>query len=143
MSRIQAVIFILLILSAGRLAGQEPVAGSVFEDYLNPSTQARYLNLPGLSFNSSMGFSYSSYGNDRSQGYGYYMGHISYRLGPDWSLNCDIGVRTTMMASDGMRESSELFIPNFDLTYRPSSKLMISFQYRQYQYPAGSRYLFR
>ena len=131
----------VLFLSVG-LSGQEAGTESVFNDYLNPSQPLSFMSVPGLTFNSSVGFSYSSFGDYGSQSFGYYMGHFRYSLGSKWSLNWDVGVRS-IMAGESVQEAPSLFIPNFDLTYRPGRRFMISFQYRQFQYPLGSRYLYR
>ncbi|MBN2184134.1 MAG: hypothetical protein JW746_02285 [Candidatus Krumholzibacteriota bacterium] len=140
MSRVYLAL-IIIFFSAG-LRGQAPETESVFNDYLNPSPSSSFMSLPGLTFNSSVGFSYSSYGDYGSQGFGYYLGHFRYSLGPKWSLNWDVGVRS-VMAGENFQEDPSLFIPNFDLTYRSGRKFMVSFQYRQLQYPLGPGYLYR
>ncbi len=132
---------IVLFISTG-LSGQETGAQSVFDDYLNPYPSSSFISIPGLSFSSSAGFSYSSYGSYGSQGFGYYMGHFRYRIGAGWSLNWDVGVRSAM-SGVGAGQSPDLFIPNLNLTYRSGKRFMISFQYRQYQYPFGAPYLYR
>ncbi len=113
-------------------AGQDAsVEHNVFQDYLNPSPESGgVLRLPGLDFKSSIGFSYLSGGDDRSVGMGYYMGHFSYSLGGSLKLDWDIGVGSYLHGQPGSGQY-DFFIPNVDLTYRPSDRLMLKLQYRQ------------
>lgn len=106
----------------------------MFSDYLNTPASSGFLHVPGLSFQSSVGFSYYSSGAYGSQGMGYYMGHFRYRLGSDWTLNWDVGIGTSMSGT-GYGENPQLFIPNLDLTYRPNDRFMFRLQYNQYRYP--------
>ncbi|MBN1163642.1 MAG: hypothetical protein JXB45_03610 [Candidatus Krumholzibacteriota bacterium] len=106
---------------------------SVFDDYLNGPRGSGFLRLPGLQFHSSMGFSYFSSAGYRSQGMGYYLGHFNYRLSSSWTLNCDVGISSSL-AGEQAGENPQLFLPNLDLTYRPSDKFLVRFQYQQHNY---------
>ncbi len=107
---------------------------SVFDDYLNPvDSQTGFLRIPGLNFRSSMGFSYASSKGFGDVGMGYYMGHFSYRLGSSVTLNWDVGVGSYMMGGDGMNDY-QIFIPNFNMTWRPSDNVMVRLQYMQGSY---------
>ena len=124
----------LIASSPAPLASQSVYEGeSVFTDYLNPVGEASFMRIPGLSFNSSVGFSYMSSGNYGSDGFGYYLGHFSYRLRSDLTLNWDVGVRSSMIGQ-GSGEEPQLFLPNFDLTYSPSDRFMVRLQVRQYNH---------
>ena len=108
-----------------------PEERSVFSDYLNPVTsETGFLRIPGLGFHSSVGFSYASSKGFGDIGMGYYMGHFSYRLGSTVMLNWDVGVGSYMTGGDGMNDY-QVFIPNFNLTWRPSDKVMVRLQYMQ------------
>jgi hypothetical protein len=107
---------------------------SVFDDYLNPADPgAGFLRIPGLHFQSSMGFSYATSRAFGDVGMGYYMGHFSYRLGSTVTLNWDVGVGSYMMGGDGMNDYKVL-IPNFNLTWKPSDTFMVRLQYIQGSY---------
>lgn len=111
-----------------------PEERSVFDDYLNPvNSEAGFLRIPGLNFRSSMGFSYASSKGFGDVGMGYYMGHFSYRLGSTVTLNWDVGVGSYMMGGDGMNDY-QIFIPNFNMTWRPSDNVMVRLQYMQGSY---------
>ena len=138
-ARTLAALMICLCLSAPLNAQETYEAQSVFSDYLNPGSSIGYLHIPGLDFSSSMGFSYFSSDGYGSAGMGYYMGHFSLRLRPSLTLNWDVGIRS-MFAGQDMDQRPQLFMPNIDLTYRPSDKLFFKIQYNQYQYPALYRY---
>ena len=131
-------IMIMLALAAVTAAAQEtttvPGERSVFDDYLNPvNTDAGFLRIPGLNFRSSVGFSYASSNRFGDVGMGYYMGHFSYDLGSTVTLNWDVGVGSYMMGGDGMN-SYQVMIPNFNVTWKPSDKLMVQLQYMQGSY---------
>ena len=107
---------------------------SVFDDYLNPvDNGAGLLRIPGLSFHSSVGFSYASSRGFGDIGMGYYMGHFSYQLGSSVTLNWDVGVGSYMMGGDGMN-GYQVMIPDFNLTWKPSENLMVRLQYMQGNY---------
>lgn len=134
--RTAALLSLALLSLAAGAAGQDRAASgrSVFDDYLNPtSPQGGFLRVPGLDFRSSVGFSYLSSESYGSTGMGYYMGHFSYRLGSSLTLNWDVGVGSTFTAPDGMNDYS-FFIPNIDLTYRPSDRFLMRLQFRQGAY---------
>ena len=77
-----AAIAIALLL-AGPAAGQDAEGTtSIFSDYLNVRPPGGFLHIPGLSFDTSVGFSYLSSSRFGSVGTGYYMGHFSLRLSP-------------------------------------------------------------
>lgn len=133
-----ALLMIALLPLCGTAAAQERAATerSVFDDYLNPTHPGGgFLRIPGLDFRSSVGFSYASSGSYGSTGMGYYMGHFSYRLGSSLTLNWDVGVGTTFTGPDGMNDYN-FFIPNIDLTYRPSDRLVMRLQFQQGAYGA-------
>ena len=135
MSLLRAAMLLSACLIAGTpamLAPQSVYEGeSVFTDYLNPVGEVSFMSIPGLSFNSSVGFSYMSSGEYGSDGFGYYLGHFSYRLRSDLTLHWDVGVRSSMMGPES-GESPQLFLPNFDLTYKPSDRLMVRLSFHQY-----------
>lgn len=129
---------ILLILCLSVLPGLSYAQGayeeeSVFSDYLNPVSQPSFLRVPGLGFSSSIGFSYSSYGNYGSDGFGFYMGHFNYSLGSKVTLAWDVGIRSSMTGPDAGGDP-QFFLPNLDLTYKPNDRMMLKFQVRQYGY---------
>jgi hypothetical protein len=129
--RILAGIAIALLL-AGPAAGQEPVEGtSVFTDYLNVRPPGGFLHIPGLEFDTSMGFSYLSSSRLGSVGTGFYMGHFSLRLSPSVTVRWDVGLLSDV-AGDYADQQPRFFFPNVDLTYRPSDKMTFRIQYRQY-----------
>ncbi|HSG28299.1 MAG TPA: hypothetical protein VLA34_07445 [Candidatus Krumholzibacterium sp.] len=135
-----ALITCIMLLFAAQAGAQAPAAGeSVFSDYLNPSQEASFLSIRGLSFNSSVGFAYQSWGQHGSDGFGYYMGHFSYRVTRGLTLNWDVGVRSSMMGPDSGQDM-QLYLPNLDLTYRPNDKMMIKLQFNQYNYMGRSPY---
>ena len=117
--------------AAQQTTSTTPEERSVFDDYLNPvNSEAGFLRIPGLNFRSSMGFSYASSKGFGDVGMGYYMGHFSYRFGSSVTLNWDVGVGSYMMGGDGMG-NYQVFIPNFNLTWRPSENVMVRLQYLQ------------
>jgi hypothetical protein len=127
------LLMIALLAFGAPVAAQDRAAAerSVFDDYLNPTvSQGGFLTIPGLSFRSSLGFSYLSSGSWGSTGMGYYMGHFSYRLGTSLTLNWDVGVGSTFTGPDGMNDY-HVFLPNIDLTYRPSDSFMMRLQFQQ------------
>lgn len=111
---------------------------SVFSDYLKSQDTGNFLFVPGIEFSSSVGYTYFSGGNG-SFGMGYYMGHFDLGLAKNLKLHWDVGVGTEMRQS-GEYGRPELFIPNFDLTYRPSDKFFIRLQYQQYPWPGYNFY---
>lgn len=131
-----------MILAFGSVAssaqtGSEPARPSVFSDYLNPQSAASFLHVPGLSFSTSAGFSYFSGGGAESFGMGYYMGHFGLKLSSSVSLNWDVGVGSVMRSASEYNQP-QFFLPNVDLTYRPSDSFMLRLEYHQYRYPGYS-----
>jgi hypothetical protein len=130
----------LLVMASSQPRAQEAgEASSVFSDYLNVGSTGGFIHVPGLGFNSSMGFSYMTSDGYRSVGMGYYMGHFSLRLRPSLTLRWDVGIRSIFSEQDA-EQRPELFFPNIDLTYRPSDKLFFRIEYSQYPNPASLRY---
>lgn len=130
--------FIVLALAFLQVGAQQtaitPEERSVFSDYLNPSaSETGFLRIPGLGFHSSVGFSYSASKNFGDIGMGYYMGHFSYQLGSKVKLNWDVGVGSYMAGGDGTNDY-QVFIPNFNVTWRPSENFMVRLQYMQGSY---------
>lgn len=124
---------IIVALLAGRPAAQQISTSaegrSVFDDYLNPTRSGPgFLSIPGLSFHSSVGFSYASSSRFGDIGMGYYMGNFRYAIGSSVTLDWNVGVGSYMAGPDGMN-SYEVFIPNFGLTWRPSESTLVRFQY--------------
>ena len=125
----------LLLLLARPSAGQEgTVETSVFGDYLNVRPPGGFLHIPGLEFNTSMGFSYLSSSEFGSVGTGYYMGHFSLRLSRNMTVRWDVGVLSDV-AGDYADQQPRFFVPNIDLTYRPTDSMTFRIQYRQYDRP--------
>jgi hypothetical protein len=117
-----------------------PERPSVFNDYLNVQGSGNFLSVPGLSFQSSVGFSYFSGGGDfGSFGMGYYMGHFGLQLSRNLTLRWDVGVGTVMRDA-GEYSEPEIFLPNVDLTYRPSENFAVRLQFQQYHHPGYLRY---
>jgi hypothetical protein len=116
--------------ASGQVNTQQP---SVFNDYLNVKAPSSFLSIPGLSFSSSVGFSFMS-GSYGSFGMGYYNGHFAYTLGSNLFLNADVAVGSLMTGANNYQRP-EIFLPNIDLTYRPSSSFMLRLQFQQYRYP--------
>jgi hypothetical protein len=140
MKRACVALMILAFASVAALAqtGSAPTRQSVFSDYLNPQTGASFLRVPGLSFSSSAGFSYFSGGGGDSFGMGYYMGHFGLKLSSSISLNWDVGVGSVMRSTSEYNQP-QFFIPNMDLTYRPSDNFMLRIEYHQSPYTGASR----
>lgn len=140
MRYIASILVILLAICFSSAHAQDKgMNNSVFSDYLNGSANGGFISIPGLQFKSSMGFSYYSSGGN-SMSMGYYMGHFNYEFGEAWNLNVGVGVRS-QLDTQVAGNSPELFIPNIDLTYRPSKKFMLHFHFRQYNYPMSRRML--
>lgn len=141
MKRVAVVLVACCLLQVAGVAAREvtaPGGHSVFSDYLNQGyPSAGFMRIPGLDFRSSIGFSYSSSAAYGETGMGYYMGHFSYRLGRSLTLNWDIGVGSYLVGPDGM-DNHQVFLPNFDLTYRPSEHMLLRLQFQQGHY--GSPY---
>ena len=135
MIRLLRILLVLsLVLLPAGTAAQTGVSGeSVFSDYLNPRADAGFLRIPGLQFDSSLGVSYSSFGDGESMGMGYYLGHFRLELTSSLSLNWDVGMRS-FMTDASMSDSPELFLPNIDLTYKPNDKFMLRLQYQRFSY---------
>lgn len=130
----------LLLLMAGPSPGREEgAATSVFSDYLNVRPPGGFLHIPGLDFNTSMGFSYLSSSEFGSVGTGYYMGHFSLRLSGKMMVRCDVGVLSDI-TGDFADQQPRFFVPNIDLTYRPTDKMTFRIQYRQYDRPSHLLY---
>lgn len=126
-----------LCFAQGEMAPGRP---SVFNDYLNAQSPAGFLSVPGLTFQSSVGFSYFSGGGDfGSFGMGYYMGHFGLQLARNLTLRWDVGVGTVMRGA-GEYSEPEIFVPNVDLTYRPSENFALRLQFQQHSYPGYIRY---
>jgi hypothetical protein len=123
----------MLVVPAAVGAQLDPRQPSVFNDYLNVRPPSSFLSIPGLSFNSSMGFSFGS-GSGGSFGIGYYAGHFGYSLTSSLSINADVAIGSIMTGANSYQKP-EIFLPNFDLTYRPSSSFMLRLQFQQYRYP--------
>ncbi|MDD4856921.1 MAG: hypothetical protein PHD74_02310 [Candidatus Krumholzibacteria bacterium] len=107
---------------------------SVFNDYLNVHSGGSLFHVPGLSFYSSAGFSFFSGPGSESFGMGYYMGHFGLSLSNSVSLHWDVGVGSVMNGATEYNQPA-FFIPNLDLTYRPSESLMLRLEFHQYRYP--------
>jgi len=139
MMRVCVLSMMLAFVSVAALAQTEsaPARPSVFSDYLNPQSGASFLHVPGLSFSSSAGFSYYSGGGGESFGMGYYMGHFGLKLSSSISLNWDVGVGSVMHGASDYNQP-QFFIPNMDLTYRPSENFLLRIEYHQSPY-SGSR----
>jgi len=134
-----AVVVVALLL-AGPASGQDAVeVTSVFTDYLNVQPPGGFLHIPGLDFNTSMGFSYFSSSEFGSVGTGYYMGHFSLRLSRTMTVRWDVGVLSDL-AGDYADQQPRLFVPNVNLTYRPTDKMTFLIQYRQYDRPSYHLY---
>jgi hypothetical protein len=138
-SRTLVAVTMLFCLSQSLYAQEAVEATSVFSDYLNVGSTGGFLYVPGLDFNSSMGFSYMSNDGYGSAGMGYYMGHFSLKLRPSLTLRWDVGIRS-MLAGQEIDQKPQLFLPNIDLIYRPSDKLFFRIQYSQYPYTTSYRY---
>ncbi len=121
-----------LLLAQDGMAPQRP---SVFDDFLDMQSPGRMLGIPGLTFQSSAGFTYFSGGGSYdSFGMGYYMGHFGLQLAKNLTLRWDVGVGSVLRDSGDTRQP-QVFLPNVDLTYRPSSNFMIKLQYQQSRWP--------
>ena len=129
------LILVAFLLAVPTVVGAQldPRQPSVFNDYLNVRPPSSFLSIPGLSFTSSMGFSFVS-GNVGSVGMGYYAGHFGYSLSSSLTLNADVAIGSVMTGANGYQKP-EIFLPNIDLTYRPNSTFMLRLQFQQYRYP--------
>jgi hypothetical protein len=129
----------VLLLAAAAIGQTDDavVRPSVFSDYLRAQSPGSFLRIPGLSFSSSMGFTFFSGGDMGSAGMGYYLGHFGLRLSESITLRWDVGVGSLMKSAEEYRQP-EFFIPNVDLTYRPSDKFMLRLQYQQSRWPGYS-----
>jgi len=113
---------------------------SVFSDFLNAQALGNLLSIPGLSFQSSVGYSYFSGGGDLgSFGMGYYMGHFGLQLSRNLTLRWDVGVGMATR-NEGEYGNPEIFLPNVDLTYRPSENFALRLQFNQYRFPGYHQY---
>ncbi len=142
MKRGIALVFALALFPALCSAQSDPAPQrpSVFSDYLNVQSPGRFLSIPGLSFESSVGFSYFSGGGAYdSFGMGYYMGHFGLQLAKNLTLRWDVGVGTVMRGADDYSQP-EIFLPNVDLTYRPSENFSVRLQFQQYRWPGHAFY---
>ncbi|MCK4236891.1 MAG: hypothetical protein KAX38_07210 [Candidatus Krumholzibacteria bacterium] len=131
-----SVLFIIIALGFSPVdsRGQDELSGpSVFSDYLNVHQPESFLHIPGLEFHSSAGFSFFSSKGSGSVGMGYYLGHFDLCLSSSLTLHWDVGFRS-MMTGPNNGETPDLFLPNVDLTYRPSDKFMLRLQFQQYRY---------
>jgi hypothetical protein len=132
-----ALLGMMMLFSAGSASAQaesEPARPSVFSDYLNPQAAGSFLRVPGLSFSTSAGFSYFSGSGMESFGMGYYLGHFGLKLASSLSLNWDIGIGSIMRSTSEYNQP-QFFLPNVDLTYRPSDSFMLRLEYHQYRFP--------
>lgn len=136
------IIFLAMItvLPAGVYSQSEIPRESVFSDYLNAAAGENFLRIPGFDFHTSMGFSFFSSDQFGSVGMGYYMGHFDLQLSRSLNLHWDVGLRSMLSGSRG-DQNPQLFIPNIDLTYKPSDKFFMRLQFHQSRYP--SQYLYR
>jgi hypothetical protein len=136
MKKIVILSMVLLFGSAAAYAqtGSVPDRPSVFNDYLNPQSGTSFLRVPGLTFSSSVGFSYFSGGQMESFGMGYYMGHFGLKLSSSVSLNWDIGVGSIMRSTNAYNQP-QFFVPNIDLTFKPSDSFMMRLEFHQSRYP--------
>ena len=131
-----AIISMLVVCAASGARAQDGADArpSVFSDYLSAASPGSFLRVPGLSFSSSAGFSFFSGGAGESFGMGYYMGHFGLKLSRSLSLRWDVGVGSLMSAGNEYSQP-ELFLPNVDLTYRPSERFVLKLEYHQYRMP--------
>ena len=127
-----AIALTMLAQPARTAAGEEYVSGGgIFDDYLNPVENPSFLGLEGISFSSSAGFLYSSGGTRGADGSAFYMGHFSYELASNLTLRWDVGLRSSMVGPEAGGDP-EFFIPNVDLTYRPSDRMMFTLRFGRY-----------
>ncbi len=126
----------VLFAGTGLSAQDTQPVESVFADYLNVQEPAGFLRIPGLEFSSSMGFSYFSSSDFGSGGMGYYLGHFDLSLSSSLTLHADVGM-SSMVTGQFAGQSPQFFVPNVDLTYRPSDSFMMKIQFNQYRRPAG------
>ncbi len=136
------IVFLMLAFPSRICAQDENPAGSVFGDYLNPIGNPSFPGLQGLSFSSSAGFCYSSGGRNGSDGSGFYMGHFSCEFGSNLTLCWDVGLRSSMVGPEA-GGNPEFFLPNVDLTYKPSDRFTMRLQFRQYGYAAQQYMMYR
>jgi hypothetical protein len=135
MLALSAIALIIGAAAANAQTGTDPARPSVFNNYLNPQTGTSFLHVPGLSFSSSVGFSYfSGSGGYESFGMGYYMGHFGLKLSGSLSLNWDVGVGSVMRSTNAYNQP-QIFVPNFDLTFKPSDSFMMKLEFHQAMYP--------
>jgi hypothetical protein len=135
MKRVPVLLMLVTLLAAATARGNGEVE-SVFSDYLNVREPAGFLRVPGLTFTSSMGMCYVASSGGYSGGIGYYLGHFNLSLSRSLTLNADVGV-SSMVSGPSADETPQLFIPNVDLTYRPSDAFMMRLQFSQYRRPMG------
>lgn len=129
-----SALILLMAASLDAQTGDAVERPSVFSDRLNAGSAGSFLRVPGLSFTSSAGFSFFSSGDAGSFGMGYYMGHFGLKLSRSLSLNWDVGIGSVMKGTQDYNQP-EFFLPNVDLTYRPSDKFMLRLEYHQYSMP--------
>ena len=137
-TKVRAMAFaaMMLALTAPPAAGEESLpGGEIFEDWLNPVENPSFAGLPGISFSSSAGFLYSSGGARGSDGSAFYMGHFSCNLASNLTLRWDVGLRSSMVGPEAGGDP-QFFIPNVDLTYRPSDRLMFTLRFGRYDLEA-------
>ena len=135
--RFLCVVIAGIVFLAGGVSAQDTQQpASVFDDYLNVKEPAGFLRIPGLEFSSSMGFSYFSSNDIGSGGMGYYLGHFDLSLSSSLTLHADVGV-SSMVTGPYADQSPQLYVPNIDLTYRPSDSFMMRIQFNQYRTPSG------
>ncbi|MBN1885001.1 MAG: hypothetical protein JW876_05715 [Candidatus Krumholzibacteriota bacterium] len=131
--RIAAAAAFLFLAATAAATDVRPPVPSVFSDYIDrAASPQQFLAIPGLSFHQSVGFSYFSSDDRGSAGTGFYMGHFDLRLRDDLFLRWDVGVSSVMTGPEG-GQNPDFIIPNVDLTYRPSDRLMMQLQFRQYR----------
>jgi hypothetical protein len=131
------VMAMILLFGAAAVSAQTETSAalpSVFNDYLNVQSPGSLFHVPGLSFSSSAGFSFFSGGGSDSFGMGYYMGHFGLSLSNSVSLHWEVGVGSVVNSASEYNQP-QFFVPNLDLTYRPSESFMLRLEFHQCRYP--------
>ncbi len=140
MKPVISIMIFLVVFAPSLVVGQEGVTEEdVFSDYLNVRQPDNFLNIPGLDFRSTMGFSLYSADNSESYGTGFYVGHFDLGISKSLTLHWDVGVYS-MLKGEQAGETSQIFLPDIGLTYRPSRNFTLQLQYRQYRQPMAMRW---